>query len=148
MKTILAAIDFSVVTEGVVEQAALMARAFGSALYLLHVEAPEPSFVGYEPGPQHERDHVARTIKENRHAIHELRDSLKEQGLDAHGLVIQGPTVEKILEEARRLDASLIVVGSHGHGALRNLILGSVSKGVVRDAPCPTIVVPSPKKPE
>ena len=146
MKTILAAIDFSEVTEGVVEHAVQLAKAFGSSLYLLHVEAPEPTFVGYEPGPQHERDHVARAIKEDRHAIHELRDKLKEQGIDAHGLVIQGPTVEKILEEARRLDASLVVVGSHGHGALHNLILGSVSEGVMRDTPCPTVVVPSPKK--
>jgi nucleotide-binding universal stress UspA family protein len=143
MKNIVAALDFSEVTEQVVEQAAGLARAFGCAVYLLHVEPPDPEFVGYEPGPQHVRDNVAHGIASDRHQAHVLRDRLKEGGLDAHGLVIQGPVAEKILEEADRLEADLIVLGSHGHGAMYHLLLGSVSEMVIKDARCPVLVVPS-----
>ena len=60
MKTILAAIDFSDVTEGLVHKAGELSRACGATLYLLHIEPPEPDFVGYGAGPQHVRDQVAR----------------------------------------------------------------------------------------
>jgi len=142
MKTILAAIDFSDATEGVVSAAAELTRALGGVLHLLHVEAPDPEFVGYEPGPQHVRDRVARSIAEDRHAIVELRDRLKAGGMEVHALVVQGPTVLKIVDEAKRLPADLVVVGSHGRSALHDLVLGSVSDGVVRKAPCPVLVVP------
>jgi nucleotide-binding universal stress UspA family protein len=143
MRTILAAVDFSEVMDPIIDHAVRMVRAFRCALYLLHVEAPEPDFVGYEPGPQHERDYVAQEHKEHREQMLELRDRLASEGLEVHSLMVQGPTVEKILEEADRLNADLVVVGSHGHGALRHLILGSVSEGVIQDASCAVLVVPS-----
>ncbi|GAB7045085.1 universal stress protein [Catenuloplanes indicus JCM 9534] len=38
--------------------------------------------------------------------------------------------------------ASLLVLGSHGHSALRHRVLGSVSDGCIRRAPCPVVVIP------
>lgn len=66
------------------------------------------------------------------------------------GLVVEvdfraGSAVVAIVEEARR--AGLVVVGSHGRGALGSLILGSVSHDVVANVPAPVIVVPSPGEP-
>lgn len=143
MKRILAAVDFSPVTGPLLEHAASLAAAFEGAVTLLHIEAPEPDFVGYGPGPQHERDFVAREHAAHHEQLRELRDSLTKQGIEAHARVIQGPTVEKILEDAERMDADVIVIGSHGHGLLRSLILGSVSEGVIKDASCAVLIVPS-----
>lgn len=143
MKTILAGIDLSDTTPQIVEQARLSGKAFGATVYLLHVEPPEPDFVGYGPGPKHERDHVAETVRIDRDAIHKLRDGLRQEGVQAESLIIQGPIVEKLLEEADKLEADLIIVGSHGHRALYDLLLGAVSEGVVRHASCPVLVVPS-----
>lgn len=143
MKTILAATDFSDVSERVLGQTATMAQAFGATVYLLHVEAPDPDFVGFEGGPAHVRNDLAQTVTHHHEAIHKLRDALRAQDIDAHGLVIQGPTVDRIIDEAKRLAADLIVVGSHGHGALLHLLLGSVSEGVIKHADCPVLVVPS-----
>lgn len=142
MKTIMAALDFSEATERVLSVAADLAKTAGGSLYLLHVEAPDPEFVGYEPGPQHVRNQVARAIAEDRHEITALRDRLKGEGIDAHCIVLQGPTIEKIADEAVRLHADCVVVGSHGHGALHHLVLGSVSAGLIRRAACPVLVVP------
>jgi nucleotide-binding universal stress UspA family protein len=51
------------------------------------------------------------------------------------------PPVTAIVEEARRRRAGVIVVGSRGLGFTRRLMLGSVSRGVVRRARCPVLVV-------
>ena len=142
MKTIIAAIDFSDVTDRVVEVASGLARVYGATLYLLHVEPPEPDFVGYEPGPQHVRDQVAGEAIRHFKEEGTLRERLRSEGLDVHSRVIQGPAAETILEEAERLSADLIALGSHGHGAVYHLLLGSVGEGVVKQASCPVLVVP------
>ena len=143
MKTILAPIDFSDVTGAVVESAAGIARAFQASLYLLHVEPPDPDFVGYGPGPQSVRDTVAGKIHEEHHQLQEVESELKSKGVDVHALLVQGPTAEKILQEANRLRVEMIVIGSHGHGALKKLLVGSVAEGILRKVPCPVLIVPS-----
>lgn len=60
---------------------------------------------------------------------------------DAEVAVVTGSTVQAILDEARRRRASVVVVGAQGLGALSRLMLGSVSRGVVRHAACPVLVV-------
>jgi nucleotide-binding universal stress UspA family protein len=51
------------------------------------------------------------------------------------------PPIEAIIAEARRRRAGVIVVGSRGLGSASRLMLGSVSRGVVRRARCPVLVV-------
>ena len=46
-----------------------------------------------------------------------------------------------IAEAARQVDADLIVVGTHGHGAATSAVLGSVAKGLLHVAPCPVLAV-------
>jgi nucleotide-binding universal stress UspA family protein len=45
------------------------------------------------------------------------------------------------VEEAERLSADLIVMGTHGHGPVRHALLGSVAERVIREAPCPVLTV-------
>src|SRR6266540_195721 len=52
-----------------------------------------------------------------------------------------GTAVDRIIGVAEELRASLVVVGSHGHGAVASAILGSVSTNVAAHAPCPVVVV-------
>jgi nucleotide-binding universal stress UspA family protein len=51
-----------------------------------------------------------------------------------------------VLAQAKRLKADVIVLGSHGHGAVYNLVVGSTANGVLKHAPCPVLVVPAPRK--
>lgn len=53
-----------------------------------------------------------------------------------------GSARDTLLEEARRLGATLIVVGTHGRTGLSHLLLGSVAEQIVRHARCPVLVVP------
>lgn len=143
LQTILVPVDFSDVTGKVVKTASELARAFGSRMVLLHVSEPEPDFVGFEPGPQSVRVGVARELKAEHAQLDELKQSLTGEGREVLAFHIQGPIAEKILQEAETHQAGMIVLGSHGHGALYSLLVGSVTSGVLKSARCPVLVVPS-----
>jgi nucleotide-binding universal stress UspA family protein len=56
-----------------------------------------------------------------------------------------GAVAEEILNQADELNADLIVMGTHGHGAMYNLLVGSATKGVLKHSTRPVLLVPAPK---
>ncbi len=145
MKTLLVAVDFSDVANAVVAAASALAQRLAARVVLIHVAAPEPSFVTYEPGPQHERDHRAKVLRKEHRDLQVMADELGKQGVVAEALLVQGATVDKLIDEADRLAVDMIVIGSHGHGALYHLLVGSVAEGVLRRTKRPVLVVPGRK---
>lgn len=143
MRTILVPVDFSEVTDAVVAWAADLAERADGRLWLLHVAAPNPAFVGFEAGPDVVREGRAKELRQEHRDLQTRADALRAKGLDATALLVEGPTVEKVLAEAERLEADLIVMGSHGRGALSRALLGSVSEGVLRGAHCPVTILPA-----
>jgi nucleotide-binding universal stress UspA family protein len=59
-----------------------------------------------------------------------------------------GSAVGEICAVARERKPRLIVVGSHGWGAIGGALFGSVANGLLHAAPCPILVVPEPKAAE
>jgi nucleotide-binding universal stress UspA family protein len=112
---ILVPLDFSEVTLEVIDQASLLARSLDAKLWLIHVATPEPEFIGYETGPQTVRDRVALELRQEHRSTQQV---------------------------AEKLDIDLIVMGSHGRGALHRALLGSVSEGVLHKATCPVMIIP------
>ncbi len=145
MQAILVPIDFSAVSDEAVELAARLGKAFAVPVWLLHVAQPDPDFVGYDVGPPNVREQVASEMRDTHAHLQQYSAQLRERGIEATALQVQGATVETILRETTRLGADLIVLGSHGHGALRRALLGSVSEGVLHGARCPVVIVPSHK---
>lgn len=143
MKEILVPIDFSPVTSEVLKIATSLAKTFHSHLWLIHVAAPDPDFVGFEPGPQVVRDQIANDFHKKHQLLQDLAEDLKTQQIKVTPLFIQGPTVETLLNKANEFKADLVVLASHGHSALYRLLLGSVSEGVLRGSSCPVLIVPA-----
>ncbi len=146
VQTLLVPIDFSDVTARVLETAETLAKAFQSRVVLLHIVEPEPDFVGFEPGPVSVRSSVAKEFHQEHKHLEDAKQRLTGAGIDVVALQIQGATVEKVLHESAQQKADMIVLGSHGHGALYNLLTGSVAAGVLKEATCPVLIVPSAKK--
>lgn len=140
---ILAALDLSPASERVMAEARKYAALGDSELWLLHVVPPDPTFVGYEAGPQVVRDQVARNFRREHETLQEHAAALRAAGIKTTALVVQGPTSETVLKEAAKLGAELLVTGSHGHGAMYQMLVGSVSEGIVRGAKCPVLIVPT-----
>ncbi len=78
-----------------------------------------------------------------RNTLHEAigRVLVAHPGLAAEELVAEGTAIEVLLQEAK--GASLLVVGSRGHGGFVGMLLGSVSAHAVHHAHCPVVVVRS-----
>ena len=140
---VLVAIDFSPVTERMMKAAERLGRATSAEVWLLHVAEPEPDFVGYDAGPGAVRDQVAAELHDEHRQIQALAGRLRDAGIEATALCVQGPIVDTVLEHADRLGADLIVTGSHGHGAVYHLLVGSISEGLVARSTRPVLVVPA-----
>jgi nucleotide-binding universal stress UspA family protein len=140
---ILAAVDFSAVTDGILTTLDRIARTMPAKVYLVHVAPPDPDFVGYDVGPKAVRGQVAAEHRARHQQLQELADGLRKGGVEATALLLQGATVDALLAEAQKLAADLIVLGSHGRGAVHKLLVGSVAEGVVRGSTVPVLLVPA-----
>jgi nucleotide-binding universal stress UspA family protein len=151
MKTILAFIDFSDVTDAVVETSADLARAFESKLILVHVATPESDYEGDAMRMDISREGVSDEMHDYHHKLQKLESNYRDAGINTTSLLVRstsarGKPVRKILQEIARVRPGLIVVGSHGHGLIHDVLMGSVSSAVVRKAACPVVVVPIVKR--
>jgi nucleotide-binding universal stress UspA family protein len=142
MARLLVCVDLSERTEAVVARAEWLAKGLGAELWILHVAAPEPEFVGYGPGPAAVRTQEATRLKDEHRATEAIGKRLQDAGIRATALVVQGPTTERILEHAERLAVDMILVASKGHGALHDAVVGSVGRDLVRRSACPVLIVP------
>ena len=149
MKTIVAAVDFSNATTGVLEAAVKITRAFGSSLHLLHVLEPEPSYTAYGFTPdEFPAIHLFQEEARKR-ATARLQEVLAKVADDVPGATVhlaEGSPLHALLDYTHKVSADLVILGSHGHGAVAALLLGSVAEGMVRKAVVPTLVIPGPDK--
>jgi nucleotide-binding universal stress UspA family protein len=83
---------------------------------------------------------------EARKLVDRIAAGLRGAGLRTEAMLAKGDVRETVVDAAEKWHADLIVVGSHGKGGLRRLLLGSVAEFVARHAPCSVLIVRSPSK--
>jgi nucleotide-binding universal stress UspA family protein len=159
MRGVLVPIDFSDATPRVLDQAKQVANAFGAEIHLVHVKelipAAPPATFGYGVAGTPELMPMPNTpiptITPVPSAVDERQKSKliewqKEMQRGGMKVVLHEPTgdvVEEILRQTNALHPDLIVMGRHGHGAMYNLLVGSVTEGVLKRSGCPVLLVPS-----
>ncbi|OYW31515.1 MAG: hypothetical protein B7Z47_00890 [Chthoniobacter sp. 12-60-6] len=143
MKTIVALVDFTDASSKVLKHAHMLTSAFGSRLILMHIvplEVPvavygaEVAPVPVEPTPS--------TVVASQTKLDELLQAVTRLGVNATALQFTGPVAETVLAETGRLNADLVIMGSHHHNALYHLFIGSTTNDVLKRAPFPVLVVP------
>lgn len=142
MKQIVVAVDTRTPIAGLLSLAASLGHAFGAKLWIVHVAAPDPAFVGFRTGPQAVRDDRARELKAEQRTLREAASHLRNEGLDAEVRMLEGDTVATLLAETSRLQADLIVLARHNRGPIARTFMGSVCEAVVRQSDCPVMVLP------
>jgi universal stress protein A len=148
LKHILVATDFSEASDAALEYGRALAQTFGAALHVLHVA--ENRFL--HPSAADPGRLEAATL---RHLIERLTDHDRTALHAVVALKTSDKPAEEIVKYARMHGIDLIVMGTHGRGAMARLLVGSVAEMVVRTAPCPVLTVRSherdfvvPDKPE
>jgi nucleotide-binding universal stress UspA family protein len=140
-KTILMPTDFSEPSQRALEYATELGRRLGASLHLLHViyfpietaASPEGYWLDLGGIRQQMREDAERRIQA-------LASSL--QGIEATTQVVEGTTPARaIVSVAKERPVQMIVMGTHGHGGVTHLLLGSVAERVVRTAACPVLTV-------
>jgi nucleotide-binding universal stress UspA family protein len=142
MKNILVTIDFTKNEELLIDKAFQLAEAFDSKLWLMHIAAPDPDFVGYEVGPQYIRDSRATELRKEHKILQEYTIALQKKGVDSEALLVQGATIEMIIEESKKLNVDLIITGHHKHGFFYNAFVASVSAEIIKKSKIPVLIVP------
>ena len=126
-----------------------LAKSFGAGLELFHVIEPEPSYTAYGFTP--DEFPAMNTFQEEakRRAgikLQELLDTVRVEVPAATSLLVQGSPLHALFDRVRESGADFVVAGSHGHGVIASLLLGSVAEGMVRKALVPTLIVPAARE--
>ncbi|HET8528185.1 MAG TPA: universal stress protein [Gaiellaceae bacterium] len=140
MQTILLATDGSPSAVRATETAIELASQLHARLHVVTVWSVPASAFGYAPVSI-----VPELAQAERAAAENVADRTAAQA-EAAGIPVtvdvrEGLAVDEICAAACTRDASFVVVGAHGWGALKRLVFGSVSTGVLQHAPCPVLVV-------
>ncbi|WP_159021543.1 universal stress protein [Formosa sp. L2A11] len=141
MKNILVTIDFNGKERILLKQAYELASAFHSKLWIMHIAAPDPDFVGYDAGPIEVRNSRAKELKDEHAKLREYAFEMNERHVETEGLLVEGVTISTILKEAERLNADLIISGREKHGFFYKAIIGSTSSQLIGESKIPILIV-------
>lgn len=149
MKKIICAVDFSNATPEVLKMGVNLAKSFGADLELFHSIEPEPSYTAYGFTPGEFPAMNAFQEEAKRRATNKLNELLDIARIDlpnATAQMIDGSPLHALLDHVKESGADFVILGSHGHGVIASLLLGSVAEGMVRKATVPTLIVPAPPR--
>jgi nucleotide-binding universal stress UspA family protein len=143
-RRILLATDGSEGADLAASRAVELAQRTDSELHLVHVGCA-PVFLNGEPGTRgYDRMLLEEIEAEARELLRKLSWRVKVAGGEVAGTHLGTGEVDlEIVGLAKKLGADLIVLGCRGRRGIRRAVGGSVSDAVIRNAPCPVLVVPS-----
>ncbi|MFQ5731797.1 MAG: universal stress protein [Planctomycetaceae bacterium] len=142
LNRILVPTDFSDHSQNALKYGCALSEKFGAELHLLHVlqdlvaMVPEPGLAFPPPG-----DYMQELQQSTEQALRKL----PPEGWGHGGTIVRttrtGPPFVEIVRYAKENDIDLLIMGTHGRGALAHMLLGSVAEKVVRKSPCPVLTV-------
>jgi nucleotide-binding universal stress UspA family protein len=147
IKRILVPLDFSPNSTRALDYAHGLALKLDAAIHLIHVcEVPGMSIGSMDAYAIAYSEWSQRLGEEAECHLTEIKNRLR--GVEATTEVRFGNPAAAIVEAANANDADLIVMGTHGHGALMHVMMGNVAERVVRTAVCPVLTVRGPRQRE
>lgn len=138
---ILCAVDFSDGSRRALDAAVELASRLRGSLALMHVVHVRPELFA-PPAGLMPLDPHARGWQAAHDELAAWCGVATAAGVPAAPVLVEGVPADAICEEVERGGHDLVVMGSHGRGALERAILGSVADRVVRRVGCPVLVVP------
>jgi nucleotide-binding universal stress UspA family protein len=147
LKSILVATDFGEASETALRYGRELARRFGADLHLLYVADDLASRVSMASGVPADIGHMQSDLEARaRRDLDALLSDEDRRLLRARAVVLtSAATAHTIVAYAADEHIDLIIMGTHGRGAVAHFFVGSVAEKVVRRAPCPVLTVRHPE---
>ncbi|MBE0627532.1 MAG: universal stress protein [Burkholderiales bacterium] len=142
MNRILIAVDGSSHSAKVARAAIRQAAAYKHKpeLHLVYVHLPLPTLGGVIKSIGHEA--LQRYYREEgEDALRRAKAMLDRAVLPCTTHILVGPIAKSLASEAKKLKCDMIIMGTHGVGAMSGLMLGSVAAKTVHLAPCPVVLI-------
>lgn len=141
---ILIAVDFSENSECAFDYALMLAKQFNAELAIIHVINEPVDLRGFYV-PHISFEQLEKEIEEG---ATKMMESFCAEKLGSYAhyttAIVSGIPYDEITAAASRIDASLIVLGTHGRTGLDHILFGSTAERVVRSASCPVLTVRLP----
>lgn len=142
MKNILLALDLRQEDQRLITHAKQLAQKFEAKIWVVHIAAPDPDFVGYAVGPSYIRDTRADELRKEHKLLAVITDQFKSEGLSAEGLLIQGPTVQMLEEEVVKLSIDLVVLGHNQRSFWHDTFVGHTGSQLAKHLSIPILLIP------
>ena len=118
-------------------KAVQIAKKIGGEITLIHVYSVSRLAIT----PMQVYKYVQAMRKYGKSVLEDGKKKAAVEGVQAQTLLVDGHAVKEILKAASEGNFNLIVIGARGMSNIKELLMGSVSDGVVKHAPCPVLVV-------
>ena len=145
IRHILVATDFGETSTAAVQRAIQLSEAFQAQLDILHIVEEPFGYLGNIHGYLPEVDAFRATLNDAARAqLHQVMSPDEAERRKVHLALRTGTPYVEIVRYAKDQDVDLIVLGTHGRGSVRHMLLGSVAEKVVRYAHCAVLTTPHP----
>lgn len=153
MKKVLIALDYAPGAEKIAEQGYALAKAMNASVVLLHVTAeaayyaamdysPIMGFAGFNSfNTQNVTEIVENLEKESERFLNQAKAHLGDDSITT--LIADGNAAQTIIAKAGELGADVIVLGSHSRSGLDTILMGSVSKDILKHSRIPLFIIPA-----
>lgn len=140
---LLCCVDFGPSTDRIVAEAVSLARPAAGEVVLLHIAPAEEPLTSGGVAPPRTHPVPPIDMAERRARLEAAVGSVQGQGVDVRGVLsVDEAPADAVLREAEAQAATHIVLGSHGHAMVFELLVGSFTQAVLRRSRLPVLVVP------
>ena len=154
IKKVLIALDYDPTAQKIAESGFSLAKSMEAEIILLHVisdpvyyssteYSPIMGFTGYMDMSAKKLDSIEGLTEASQHFLDQVKKHLNDETVQT--LVEEGDFAESILKTAKKLHADIIVMGSHSHSWLENIVMGSVTEKVLNHTSIPLFIIPTKK---
>jgi len=154
IKKVLIAMDYNPTAQKVAEAGFSLAKNIGAEIILLHVildpvyyssteYSPIMGFAGYMCTEPLQLDNIDGLKKASQHFLDNTKHHLGDKAIQT--IVKEGDFAESILKTAKDMHVDIIVMGSHSHKWLENIVIGSVTEKVLNLTTIPLFIIPTKK---
>ncbi len=141
-RNILLPLDGSAVAEEALGTAIQIAKSMALKVTLTRITPPASSYYQLAEYPAINFSQIAEEIdKDAQKYLENAAQKLKREGLSVETVLLHGNAAAAIIDEAKKLPGSMVIMTTHGLSGVKRAILGSVTDRVVTESDRPVLVV-------